>query len=85
MPIFAAGQAVLVDGEHEVEDGIRLEPTPGHSPGHVVVHIRSGGREAVLSGDVMHHPLQCRYPDWSTDFCADQTRSRMTRRHFLDA
>ncbi len=84
LPIFAAGQAVLVDGEYEVEDGIRLEPTPGHSPGHVVVHIRSGGREAVLSGDVMHHPLQCRYPDWSTNFCADQIQSRATRRQFLD-
>ena len=84
LPIFEAGQAVLVDGHHEVEEGIWLEPTPGHSPGHVIVHIQSGGQHAVLSGDLMHHPLQCRYPHWSTNFCTDQAHSRETRRHILE-
>ena len=84
LPIFEAGQAVLVDGLHEIEEGIWLEPTPGHSPGHVVVHVQSGGQEAILSGDLMHHPLQCRYPDWSTNFCQDQALSRRTRRQFLE-
>lgn len=84
LPVFAAGQAVLVDGTHEIEDGIVLEPTPGHSPGHVVVRIRGGGREAVFAGDLVHHPLQCRHPDWSTRFCWDATLSRATRTQFLE-
>ncbi|HCP00304.1 MAG TPA: MBL fold metallo-hydrolase, partial [Rhodospirillaceae bacterium] len=36
LPVMEAGQAVLVDHDHQIEDGIWLEPTPGHSPGHVI-------------------------------------------------
>jgi hypothetical protein len=33
----------------------------------------------------MHHPLQVRYPDWSTRFCADPVQARTTRRNFFNA
>jgi glyoxylase-like metal-dependent hydrolase (beta-lactamase superfamily II) len=85
LPVFESGQAQLVDGEHAIEDGVWIEPTPGHSPGHVSVRLRSGGKDAVMSGDLLHHPLQCLHPAWSTNFCWDQERSRATRLSFLES
>ena len=34
---------------------------------------RAGDR---LSADLMHHPLQVRYPEWSTRFCIDPVQAR---------
>ena len=64
-PVIAAGQAVLVETDHQIEDGIWLEPTPGHTPGHVAVHLESRGAHAVLWGDLLHSPAQCFRPDWA--------------------
>ena len=41
---------------------IWLEPSHGHTPGHVHVRICSQGEEAVITGDLMHHPIQCAMP-----------------------
>lgn len=83
-PIFAAGLADIVPGDHPVSPEIRLEPTPGHTPGHVSVHISSRGEEAVITGDMIHHPCQIAHPDWSTTADTDQDWSRNTRSSFLD-
>ena len=80
LPVAEAGQAELVQGLHAVDDYVSLLPTPGHSPGHYCVRIRSGGLEAIALGDLAHHMLQCREPGWSTPFCWDPAmaaRSRM--------
>ena len=37
----------------------------------------------MLCGDMMHHAIQCRLPDWSSNFCTDQALARVTRRAFL--
>src|SRR3989440_12466020 len=42
-PLDDAGLVVLVDGELEVASGVRLVPTPGHTPGHASVFIESEG------------------------------------------
>lgn len=81
-PILDAGQALTVDMTHVLTDEIRLEPTPGHTPGHVSIHLASGGREAVITGDMMHHPVQIAEPDWSSKFCTDKGQSARTRHAF---
>jgi glyoxylase-like metal-dependent hydrolase (beta-lactamase superfamily II) len=43
LPIIEAGRAVLVDMDHELDDEVWLEPTPGHPLGHVAVALRSQG------------------------------------------
>jgi glyoxylase-like metal-dependent hydrolase (beta-lactamase superfamily II) len=83
LPVIEAGQAEFVDMGYAFNDEVWLDPTPGHTPGHVCVHVRSGGQECVMSGDLMHHALQCDEPDWNSCFCVDQERSRRTRREFL--
>lgn len=82
-PVLEAGLADFVEGDYVFNDEVWLDPTPGHTPGHVCVHVRSGGRECVMSGDLMHHAVQCAEPDWSSCFCVDPEHSRRTRREFL--
>lgn len=83
-PVFDAGLVDLVGADHDVGDGVRLEPTPGHTPGHVSVHISSGDQEAVITGDLMHHPCQIARPDWMTSFDFDGAQARATRKAFLE-
>ncbi|RTL59669.1 MAG: MBL fold metallo-hydrolase [Hyphomicrobiales bacterium] len=83
-PIVEAGQALLVDNTYELDETFTLTPTPGHSPRHVCVNITSKGQRAVVTGDMMHHPLQCREPTWSTIFCTDRAEAALSRRAFLE-
>jgi glyoxylase-like metal-dependent hydrolase (beta-lactamase superfamily II) len=84
LPVMEAGQAVLVGGDHAIDDNLWLEPTPGHSPGHVCLNLQAGGGRAVFSGDLMHHPVQCAWPEWNSRFCHDPAQSRATRQRFVD-
>ena len=83
-PIFDAGLADMVQPDHDVGDGVFFESTPGHTPGHVSVHIKSGGEEAIISGDMMHHPCQIARPEWVTPFDADNDAAMETRKKFLE-
>jgi glyoxylase-like metal-dependent hydrolase (beta-lactamase superfamily II) len=83
-PVLEAGLAELVDADHPVTPEVFLEPTPGHTPGHVSVRISSRGEEAVITGDLMHHPVQCAEPSWASRFDVDAQMARRTRRAFLE-
>lgn len=83
-PVLEAGLADLVETDHRITGEVRLEPTPGHTPGHVSVRIVSRGAEAVVTGDLMHHPVQCAEPDWAARFDVDVQAARRTRRAFLE-
>ena len=83
-PIIDAGLAEFVEPEFQVCKEIRLFPTPGHTPGHVSVHISSQGNEAVITGDLMHHPIQMAEPDLPGNFCIEPQRACVTRRKFLE-
>jgi glyoxylase-like metal-dependent hydrolase (beta-lactamase superfamily II) len=82
-PIVEAGQALLVDDTYQLDDTFALTPTPGHSPHHCCIDIRSRGQHAVVTGDMMHHALQCREPSWSTIFDTDKEQAAQSRRRFL--
>jgi glyoxylase-like metal-dependent hydrolase (beta-lactamase superfamily II) len=50
------------------------------------VRIVSGGREALITGDMAHHPSQIARPDWGTFADYDSADSIATRRRvFGDA
>ena len=83
-PILAAGLADLVGTEHRITDEVWLEPTPGHTPGHVSVRISSRGEEAVITGDMMHHPIQLAVPDLHANFDMDKAQGARTRRAFVE-
>eukprot|EP01035_Chromulina_nebulosa_P001174 gene1174-1583_t len=79
-PIMVAGRAELVASDEKLTDEITLIPTPGHSPGHMSVHIASDGHEALLTGDVAHHPVQMAHLDWSSSVDFDPLAAAATRR-----
>ena len=83
-PILEAKQAVLVDLDYALDDEIWLEPTVGHTVGHVAVHLKSGRHRAVMCGDLIHTPLQLAEPGWSPTFEYDQAASANTRKTFLN-
>jgi len=78
-PIVDAGKADLVASDARICDEITLIPTPGHSPGHMSIHIRSEGEEGLLTGDVAHHPCQMAHLDWCSTADSDPARSIRTR------
>ena len=83
-PVFDAGLVDFVDRDHQVCPEVRLLPTPGHTPGHCSIVIESQGERAVITGDLMHHPMQCAEPALKNRFCNDHDQSRETRLQFLE-
>lgn len=61
VPVQEAGRFDLIDGERELVPGIRLVPTPGHTPHHQSVLVGSGGEQALFAADLVptaaHLPL----------------------------
>jgi glyoxylase-like metal-dependent hydrolase (beta-lactamase superfamily II) len=80
LPVFDAGLVELVDTTHIVCEGVDLVPTLGHTPGHVSVRIRSGGEQALITGDFIHHPCQMARLDWVSSADYDQPQAEGTRR-----
>jgi glyoxylase-like metal-dependent hydrolase (beta-lactamase superfamily II) len=83
-PVVEAGQALLVDDDYALDDTITLTPTPGHSPCHCCVNIRSKGQQATVVGDLFHHALQLRKPGMSTIFCWDPVAAAESRRKVFE-
>ncbi|MGI4814300.1 MAG: MBL fold metallo-hydrolase [Janthinobacterium lividum] len=84
LPVIRAGQATLLDGTHAIDDGLLVEPAPGHTPGHVILKLQSADQRGVFCGDVIHHPIQVYEPTWSTRFCELPEQAVVTRRSVLE-
>jgi glyoxylase-like metal-dependent hydrolase (beta-lactamase superfamily II) len=84
-PVFDADLVDLVASDHRLTGEVSLEPTPGHTPGHVSVRLRSGDAEAVITGDLSHHPCQLAHPEWGSSADVDRVLSEATRRAFFAA
>ena len=84
LPIMEGGQAELVAADYAFDDNVWIERWPGHTPGHVCVVARSPQASVVLSGDIMHTPLQCAAPQLNSCFCVDAEMARATRQRFLE-
>jgi glyoxylase-like metal-dependent hydrolase (beta-lactamase superfamily II) len=84
-PVLEAGLVELVETDHRVCEEITLEPTLGHTPGHVSVRIRSQGEEALITGDFIHHPCQLARPDWASSADYDPNASTATRERVFGA
>ena len=82
-PIVDAGLVDFITPGHRITDEVSLIPTPGHTEGHVSVHISSAGQEAVITGDVVHHPVQLALPDWENNFDFNKEKGARTRREFF--
>ena len=82
-PVVAAGLVDFIDHDHKLSDEIRLLPTPGHTPDHVSVYVSSQGEQAVITGDLMHHPIQVAMPAHHATFDMDKPAGAKTRAAFV--
>ena len=91
--VVGAVNSLQVDGlewtlaadQHEVVPGVRMIATPGHTIGHMSVHIESGGQELIAFGDCLTQAwLNFAHPEWvsSRDDIPDLTTA--TRNRLLD-
>jgi glyoxylase-like metal-dependent hydrolase (beta-lactamase superfamily II) len=78
-PITEAGLADFIEPTTRITDEVSLIPTPGHTPGHVSVMIRSKGEEAIITGDMMHHPIQLAETGRAGNFDMDKEQGVKTR------
>jgi glyoxylase-like metal-dependent hydrolase (beta-lactamase superfamily II) len=83
-PVIDAGLVEFIDPDFRLTDEISLIPTPGHTPGHVSVLIQSRGQSAVITGDLMHNPIQIAVPAVEARFDMDKARGARTRSEFVE-
>jgi len=82
-PSRDAGLLDIVDPGEEIASGVRMIAAPGHTPGHCVLEIESGGERAVYIGDAMLHPAEVEHPDWTGPSDYDPPLTEATRRELL--
>jgi glyoxylase-like metal-dependent hydrolase (beta-lactamase superfamily II) len=85
LPIIAAKRDEVVNSNHQLSDIVRLLPTPGHTIDHYSVQVGRPGQDAVITGDMVHSPLQARYPelgmrvDYSSPQAGESRRTMFSR------
>jgi glyoxylase-like metal-dependent hydrolase (beta-lactamase superfamily II) len=82
-PLASAGVLDVIDGDHPLTGSIELHHAPGHTPGHQVLRVSSGGARALLSADTWNHPGQLAHPGWWSGSDDDHERAEATRRDLL--
>jgi glyoxylase-like metal-dependent hydrolase (beta-lactamase superfamily II) len=77
-------QLDLIDREMEILPGIQAIPTPGHTPGHMVLAISSGSEKLLYISDAVVHPIHLEQPDWYMLYDLMPEQAMTTRRRLLD-
>lgn len=78
------GQLDLVDDGTEIVPGIRVVAAPGHTPGHMVLAISSGGEQLLCISDTVLHPVHLEQPEWFAAVDVTPEQVVATRRQLLD-
>jgi len=84
LPIVDAKRAELITSDYALDEHLHLLPTPGHTIDHFAVALGKAGKDAVITGDLIHSPLQGRYTDLAMRVDYDPKQSSATRRKFLE-
>src|SRR5580658_6972457 len=80
-----ARQVTQFEPGKEVAPGIETLPAPGHTPGHTVFAIHSGGQSLLVLSDTAQHPaVFARHPDWQAAFDIDGAAAVATRKRIFD-
>lgn len=84
LPIVEAGRALLVRNDFALNDEVWCESTAGHTPDHMSVRVKSKGAQAVITGDLIHSPVQCQEYAWVARPDYDPPQAIATRKAFLE-
>jgi glyoxylase-like metal-dependent hydrolase (beta-lactamase superfamily II) len=83
IPVVDAGLTRFVRPGDEIADCLTVIPSPGHTPGHVVLALRDAGEDYLFTGDVLHSPIQVLHPELNSRWCESQTDARASRHAIL--
>lgn len=83
-PLEALGIMDLVDDGHVLCASLSTLHTPGHTPGHMSIVVRSQGAEAYVIGDAFITAVDVAEPDWVTSFDWSAPEVRRTRQLLLE-
>jgi len=84
LPILRLGRAEIVENDYALGEHVRMLPTPGHTEGHVAFCLGRKRDEVVVTGDLLHVPLQMKHPELSFSRDLDPQMAATTRRAFLE-
>ncbi len=71
-------QIRVFEDRHEVAPGVIVRHTGGHTPGHCVVDLISGGERLTFAGDAVF-PVAFDHPEWHNGFEHDPEESARVR------
>ena len=78
-PLRDTGQLDEIDGESVLAPGVKVIPTPGHTPGHQSVLVDTDDRPVIVTGDVLVHAIQLVAPEIAYAYEDDPDAARRTR------
>jgi len=81
---LADKMSFISDGE-SVVSGITAMAAFGHTPGHMIYGLESGGRKLMLTADTANHfVLSLQRPDWEVAFDTDKAMAATARKAVFD-
>jgi glyoxylase-like metal-dependent hydrolase (beta-lactamase superfamily II) len=83
LPIVEAKRTEIVKSNHTLNDLVQLIPTPGHTIDHFSVQVGKSGEDAVITGDMIHSPIQARYPELGMRVDYDSKQAGVSRRELF--
>jgi glyoxylase-like metal-dependent hydrolase (beta-lactamase superfamily II) len=84
MPLRRLRKMDLIEGEYNITEEVSTFPTPGHTPGHQSILIKSQGQTAIIVGDVLHNKAQVQEPGWCAGVDTDKGESTRSREALLE-
>ena len=84
LPIIEAKRAQIVTSDFALNDSVKFIPTPGHTIDHCSVLVGRPGHDALITGDMIHSPIQGKYPELGMRADYDSRQAGQTRREVFD-
>jgi glyoxylase-like metal-dependent hydrolase (beta-lactamase superfamily II) len=83
--VDARGLVDLADGDVDIAPGLSLLATPGETPGHMCLRLRSKGSALYWIGDLVHHLMEFEHADWVLQGSDPEALQRSRQRVFQEA
>jgi glyoxylase-like metal-dependent hydrolase (beta-lactamase superfamily II) len=84
LPIVEAKRAQIVTSDFALNESVQFIPTPGHTIDHYSVLVGHPGRDVLITGDMIHSPIQGKYPELGMRADYDSRQAGKTRRQIFD-
>jgi len=84
LPIVEAKRAQIVASDFVLNESVQFLPTPGHTVDHYSVLVGQPGQDALITGDMIHSPIQGKYPELGMRADYDSRQAGQTRRKVFD-